>query len=200
MYNETKYYFWVKNYNTRAERCAYKLSVIHNETKKGLYGLVNDNNIVLFNNSYDKRNGDVVVTNKNIQHDLWSYHANTDSDKVPLSIWNRCIECFNSTNPLFGIVTIKENLSIDGIVCLKQELVSTINETLINYKDILYPYTVSDLLVGVNTDFSFLRSLYGILPLIVINTIVQNIMFTRDFDVSDVIIQTSLVNLTVEGD
>lgn len=200
MYNETKYYFWVKNYNTRAERCAYKLSVIHNETKKGLYGLVNDNNIVLFNNSYDKRNGDVVVTNKNIQHDLWSYHANTDSDKVPLSIWNRCIECFNSTNPLFGIVTIKENLSIDGIVCLKQELVSTINETLINYKDILYPYTVSDLLVSVNTDFSFLRSLYGILPLIVINTIVQNIMFTRDFDVSDVIIQTSLVNLTVEGD
>lgn len=187
--NDDQYfYFWVKNHRNTSYNNAYNYNQRHYTTLNGLYGLL-DGNLCVFNLNYSLQKGKLAVTDAKSTHSVWSLHSTgTDSQKITIDLWKQITNCFT---PLLNPSTY----GVDGIICSKNDLIYVINNIIVDNYTIIAPYIPAELIINNDSSETTIINLYYILPPSLVNDITKTILFSRPYDVSSLIIQTSQIEL-----
>ena len=105
-------------------------------------------------------------------------------------VWEQVIKSANSAYRDLQLA------SKDTVWVTWAELVSSINNILINNVDLISPYNINEILLTINTTYENIDKLYDMLTSQLINIIIAEITKRLTFDVSEYIMFTSLCEIS----
>lgn len=186
------YYFWVNNYADGNIINANYINRLLTQTRSYCYGMINGN-IIIFNNDYSLNNADLLFFYESNINEIWTLHSvSTNTTRISLILWEKLSISFIPVNK--NIIS-ESFIGVNNILITYIELINIINNILIDNSNILSPYTVEELvLTNTSTDADFM-SLYDKIPSVLINDIVVTVFKTRPYDISSMMIFTSLLQL-----
>lgn len=185
-----RYTYWIKEYRDSTSKNAYIVNTELKNKLTNMFGIIN-NKIVIFNKDTRWKYPQLLVHNNKITHDIWSQHTtSSNTSKMSRRVWEQVIK---SANSAYRDLQLS---SKDTVWITWAELVSSIDNILINNVDLISPYNINEILLTINTTYENVDKLYDMLTSQLINIIIAEITKRLTFDVSEYIMFSSLCEIS----
>ena len=162
------------------------------QTRSYCYGMINGN-IIVFNNDYSLNNADLLFFYETNINEVWTLHSvSSNTTRIPLGLWEKLSTSFTNVNK--NIVS-DSFVGVNNVLITYIELINIVNNIIIDNSNIISPYTVDELVLTTTSTNDDFMSLYDKIPSALINDIVVTVFKTRPYDISSMMIFTSLLQL-----